>query len=127
MAEKKFKDSQATVQELKDHILRFVREREWQKYHTPKNLSMSIAIEAAELMEKFQFLSIEESIEVAKSHKEEISHELVDVLAYVLSFANACDIDLSAVFQEKVMLNAQKYPVDLCKGSYGKYTKLKKK
>ncbi len=125
--EKKYADTVTTIQELRDVMVHFVKERQWQEYHSPKNLSMSIAIEAAELMEKFQFLSVEESRQIAKSHKEEISHELADIFAYVLSFANACDIDLSSVFIEKVKLSAQKYPVEKSKGSFGKYTKLNKK
>ncbi len=118
------KDNATTVQELKDIIKRFVTERDWTQYHNPKNLSMSMAIEAAELMEKFQFVSNEESIEIAQSHKQEIAHELCDVLAYVLSFANAADIDLSSYFTEKIELNRQKYPIEKSKGSFGKYTKL---
>lgn len=118
-------DRKTTVQQLKDIMQQFVTERDWLQYHDPKNLSMSIAIEAAELMEKFQFLSNEESIKIAQSHKQEIAHELVDVLGYVLNFANACDIDLSSTFEEKMALNVKKYPVDIASGSYGKYTKLK--
>ena len=81
-------DSKVTVQELRDFMKKFVAERDWTQYHTPKNLSMSIAVEAAELMEKFQFVSNEESIELAQSHKQEIAYELCDVFAYLLSFAN---------------------------------------
>ncbi len=118
------KDNATTVQEIKNIIKQFVTERDWMQYHNPKNLSMSMAIEAAELMEKFQFVSNEESIELAQSHKQEIAHELCDVLAYVLSFANAADIDLSTYFAEKIELNRQKYPIEKSKGSFGKYTKL---
>ncbi len=118
-------DAATTIQELKDEISQFVDEREWRQYHDPKNLSMSIAIEAAELMEKFQFLSNEESVAVAQSHKDEIAHELCDVLGYVLNFANATGIDLASYYREKMELNRKKYPVEKAKGSYGKYTKLK--
>ncbi len=124
MNNKKVNDSEITVKELRNIIKQFVTERDWMQYHNPKNLSMSMAIEAAELMEKFQFVSNEESIELAQSHKQEIAHELCDVLAYVLSFANATDIDLSTYFMEKMELNSQKYPVEKAKGSFGKYTKL---
>jgi dCTP diphosphatase len=125
--DKKFNDKDTTIQELKEVIKKFVADREWKEYHTPKNLSMSIAIEAAELMEKFQFVSNEESFEIARKYKEEVAHELVDVLGYLLNFANACDIDVSSYFVEKVALNEKKYPIDIAKGSYGKYTKLNKK
>jgi NTP pyrophosphatase (non-canonical NTP hydrolase) len=120
----KIHDTVTTLQELKKLIKQFVVERDWTQYHTPKNLSMSIAIEAAELMEKFQFVENEESFDIVKKHKDEIAHELVDVLGYVINFANVCDIDLSSYFVEKLELNKKKYPVDVAKGSYGKYTKL---
>ena len=124
MNNKKMHDSHVTIQELRDIIKQFVTERDWMQYHNPKNLSMSIAIEAAELMEKFQFVSNEESMELSQSHKQEIAHELCDVLGYVLNFANAADIDLSSYFVEKMALNRKKYPVAVAKGAYGKYTKL---
>ncbi len=112
------------IQELKDTIKQFVAERDWMQYHNPKSLSMSIAIEAGELMEKFQFLTNEESFEIAKSHKDEVAHELCDVLSYVLNFANIADIDLSAYFEEKMKMNRNKYSIEEAKGAYGKYTKL---
>lgn len=124
--DKKFNDKDTTLQALKDIIKKFVVERDWTQYHTPKNLSMSIAIEAAELMEKFQFVESDESFEIVQKYKEEVAHELADVLSYVLNFANACDIDLSSYFVEKMALSAKKYPADIAKGSYGKYTKLGK-
>ena len=123
---KTYTDKATTLQELKDFMGKFVEERDWTRFHAPKNLSMSIAIEAAELMEKFQFLTNEESIKIAQTHKEEVAHELVDVLAYMLSFANMCDIDLTATYMEKMKLNAKKYTVELAKGDFGKYTKLEK-
>jgi len=124
--EKKYADHITTLQELKEYMGNFVDERDWNRFHSPKNLSASIAIEAAELMEKFQFLSEEESYKIAQSHKQEVAYELVDVLAYILSFANRCDIDLSATYMEKMKLNAKKYTVERAKGDFGKYTKLEK-
>ena len=76
--EKKYADTITTLQELKEYMGNFVDERDWTRYHSPKNLSMSIAIEAAELMEKFQFISQEESHKIAQSHKQEVAYELVD-------------------------------------------------
>lgn len=118
-------DKTTTVDQLRAEMKQFVDERDWNQFHNPKNISMSIAIEAAELMEKFQFLSNEQSIKFAQENKQEVAHELVDVLCYVLSFANACDIDLSSMMNEKMQLNIKKYPVDLAKGRHDKYTKLK--
>lgn len=126
MSENRLNDSKVTVKELRDFMKQFVAERDWTQFHTPKNLSMSIAVEAAELMEKFQFVSNEESVELAQSHKKEIAHELCDVFAYLLSFANAADIDLSSYYMEKMALNAKKYPADAARGEYAKYTKLEK-
>lgn len=123
---KKYTDTTTTLQELKEYMGTFVEERDWTRFHSPKNLSMSMAIEAAELMEKFQFLTNEESYAIAESHKEEVAHELVDVLAYMLSFANRCNIDISATYINKMKLNAQKYTVERSKGNFGKYTKLEK-
>jgi dCTP diphosphatase len=122
----KINDITITIQTLKEHMAQFVAERDWQQFHTPKNLSMSIAIEAAELMEKFQFVDTQESVAIAQKYKEEVAHELVDVLCYVLSFANACAIDLSSTCIQKIALNAQKYPADRARGDYAKYIKLKK-
>ncbi len=120
-------DKNATIQELKDIIAAFTKERDWAQFHTPKNLSMSIAIEAAELMEKFQFVSNEESVVIAREHKQEVAHELIDVLAYAMSFAHMCDIDIISTYKEKMKLNALKYPADISRGDFGKYTKLKSK
>lgn len=117
-------DSNTTLQDLKMYKAQFVKERDWTPSHTPKNLSMSIAIEAAELMEKFQFLTNEESFEAVRTNKEEIADELADVLAYMLSFANVCAIDIVEAFMKKMEQNAQKYPSALAKGTHAKYTKL---
>lgn len=125
MHNKKTNDADTSIQELKEIIATFIKERDWQQFHTPKNLSMSIAIEAAELMEKFQFVSPEESITLAQSHKSEIAHELVDVLAYIMSFANVAGIDIASTYREKMALNGKKYPANASKGDFGKYTKLK--
>ena len=118
-------DESTTIQELKDRIKQFVDERDWSQFHNPKNLSMSIAIEAAELMEKFQFVSQRESAEIVQLHQQEIAHELVDILAYIMSFANVSGIDIASRYHEKMQRNAQKYPAERARGDYGKYTKLK--
>lgn len=120
-------DKETSIQELKNIIDQFVSERNWQEYHSPKNLSMSIAIEAAELMEKFQFFSNEESVDIAKEHKQEVAHELVDVLAYVISFANTVDIDIISTFKEKMALNIKKYPLEKTKQGFGRHVKLTSK
>lgn len=104
-------DQTVTLAELKTFIKNFVETRDWQKGHNPKNLSMSIAIEAAELMEKFQFVNNEESMKIANINKQEVAHEFIDILVYMLNFANACDIDIATYFYEKMAINAQRFPI----------------
>ena len=120
-------DSKTTISQLREQVHKFVDDRDWSKYHNPKNLTMSIAIEAAELMEKFQFFSNEESIEIAKKHKQEVAHELVDVLAYIVSFANVVDIDIISTFKEKVALNIKKYPLEKTQKGFGRHVKITSK
>ncbi len=90
-------DQSTTVADLRQLVRRFVDQRQWQSFHNPKNLSMSLAIEAAELMEHFQWLTLEQCDQVANSHpqKHAVEEELSDCLAYILAIANTMDIDLS--------------------------------
>lgn len=123
---KKTNDKTTTISELKEFMAEFIKERNWDKHHNPKSLSMSIAIEAAELMEKFQFCDNEESKIVVQKDKKEIERELVDILSYMLSFANMCDIDISSAYSEKMELNAQKYPVEKITGTFENYRAVKR-
>lgn len=112
---KKNDDAHTTIQELKQKIEKaFIHDRQWTVFHSPKNVSMNIAIEAAELMEHFLWITTEESYEAIKDSdkKREIAHELADVFIGVLSFANRCNIDLSQAFEEKFDLIQKKYPVE---------------
>ncbi|MGD0091310.1 MAG: nucleotide pyrophosphohydrolase [Planctomycetota bacterium] len=113
-------DSDTTVAELKALIGDFVAARQWQKYHRPKNLAMSIAIEAAELMEHFQWEGEGEAEKLASEAetRDEVAAEMADVLAYLLSLANATGIDLAASFQQKMRRNEIKYPADAMIGQY---------
>lgn len=112
------KDTQTTVEELKDTMAQFVRERDWEQFHSPKNLSISIMIEAAELMEKFQWMDLQDSRKEIEKDREEIEHELIDILSYILSFAHFHNIDLSAVFARKIAILQKRYPVEKVKGRY---------
>ena len=105
-------DAETTVAELRELIRHFVEERDWRQFHAPKNLAMSLAIEAAELMEHFQWISTEESREIAAKPEElaEVSDELADVLCYALAMANQLDIDLSTAIRSKMIKNEEKYP-----------------
>lgn len=104
-------DKNTNIQELKDKVSTFVKERNWEKFHNPKNLSMSIAIEASELMEIFQWLSIEESINIMDSlEAEHLKEELADVIIYCISLANQLNIDISTAIIDKIKKNSVKYP-----------------
>jgi NTP pyrophosphatase (non-canonical NTP hydrolase) len=115
-------DETTTIRALRDLLRDFVSQREWQKYHDPKNLSMSIAIEAAELMEHFQWVRNAdlEALRSDAATMSEIREEVADVLAYVVALANALDLDLSAALADKMRKNAEKYPAEEFRGHYQK-------
>lgn len=114
-------DDRTTVGELKALVARFVAERDWEPFHDPKNLSASIAIEAAELMEHFQWLRSEELERAAAdpARREKIAEETADILAYLVSFASRMNIDLSSALEAKMEKNAKKYPVEEFRGRSG--------
>ena len=103
-------DSTATIDQLKALVHRFVKERSWEPFHSPKNLSMSIAIEAAELMEHFQWTNYSPPA-IPISHDSPIAQELSDVIAYSLALANVLGVDLSKALESKMERNKLKYPV----------------
>ena len=105
-------DSTTTLAEVRSWMTRFVAERQWERFHSPKNLSMSLAIEAAELMEHFQWLDVAESRRVVDDPAElaAIGEELADVLSYTLALANSLGLDLSETLRAKMVKNAVKYP-----------------
>lgn len=105
-------DSETTVLQLKQVVRQFVDQRDWQQFHNPKNLAMSLAIEAGELMEHFQWLTLEEAADVAADpqKKHNAGEELADCLAYLLALANTMDIDVSETLRAKMVRNAIKYP-----------------
>ena len=104
-------DNSTNIQSLKDKVLEFVQARNWDDFHNPKNLAMSIAIEAGELMEIFQWLNEEEANNIMKSdEKVHLQEELADVIIYCLSLANRLDIDVSTAIEDKIKKNGIKYP-----------------
>jgi NTP pyrophosphatase (non-canonical NTP hydrolase) len=119
-------DSQTTVSELKARVLAFVRERDWEQFHAPKNLSMALAAEAGELMEHFLWATAEESRAVAvdPAKRVKIAEELADVMIYALEFANATGLDVAASIEAKMAANAKKYPVEKARGRSNKYNEL---
>ena len=106
------KDKSTTIRELRNLVAEFIRERDWEQFHDPKNLAMSISIEAAELMEHFQWDRNEQIPAILEDpgRRKEIEEELADVVCYCLSLANNLEIDLSEAVERKVLKNAEKYP-----------------
>jgi NTP pyrophosphatase (non-canonical NTP hydrolase) len=119
-------DSTTTLAELKARVLAFAREREWEQFHAPKNLSMALAAEAGELMEHFLWSTPEASHGVARdgARRKRIEEELADVVIYALEFANVTGMDVAAVIEAKMSANAKKYPVEKARGRSDKYTEL---
>lgn len=112
-------DTTTTIADLKQLVQAFVDERDWRQFHTPKNLSMSIAIEAAELMEHFQWIaSPEREEEIAQHDRAAIAEELSDVICYALSFASTMGIDIADALRDKMKKNAVKYPADAFRGRF---------
>lgn len=114
-------DAQTTIGQLRQQIAEFVTRRDWQQFHSPKNLAMSLAIEAAELMEHFQWLTPEQSRSLAGDRRrlQAVSEEMADVLCYLLAMANQLGVDLAAAVERKMALNEQKYPADEFRGRFG--------
>ena len=113
-------DATTTTGELKARILAFARERDWEQFHAPKNLSMALAAEAAELMEHFQWLTVEESRKVGEDPQKlrDIGEEMADVLCYTLALANELGIDLTAAMLDKMVKNVAKYPAEEFRGKF---------
>ena len=119
-------DATTTVNTLRERVQAFVRERDWEQFHSPKNLSMALAAESGELMEHFLWAESKASLDVVRDPKKRaaIEAEIADVVIYSLEFANICGIDLSAAIETKLAANAAKYPVEKARGRSEKYTEL---
>lgn len=114
-------DDRTTLADLRNAVDRFVDARNWYEYHTPKNLAMSIAIEAAEIMEHFQWSTVAEATAFMDDpeNRAEVADELADVMIYCLSFANATEIDVSQAIRAKLARNEERFPVDAAHGESG--------
>lgn len=114
-----------SIQSLQVALQEFAQQREWDKFHTPKNLSMALAGEAGELLELFQWLTTEESLpaNLAPRTRERVQEEIADVFLYLLRLADKLGIDLESAAQQKLIANAEKYPVDLSIGNTVKYNR----
>jgi NTP pyrophosphatase (non-canonical NTP hydrolase) len=113
-------DDTTTVAELRKLVADFVAERDWSQFHAPKNVSMALAIEAAELMEHFQWLTTDASRELATQPEKlaEVAEELADVIGYSFALANELGLDISSAVRAKMVTNAQKYPAEKYRGRY---------
>jgi NTP pyrophosphatase (non-canonical NTP hydrolase) len=116
--------SHDALQELTLALRRFAEERDWRQFHSPKNLACALSVEAAELLEHFQWLTEAQSDDLPGDKRVAIGHELADVLLYLLQLADRLQVDLPAAAREKLALNARKYPVERFRGSSHKYDEL---
>ena len=112
------------LQALQKALREFARERDWEQFHTPKNLATALSVEAAELLEHFQWLTDEQSRTLDDAKRTAVGEEIADVLLYLLQLADKLDIDPVQAAERKVRLNAEKYPADRARGRSDKYTKL---
>jgi NTP pyrophosphatase (non-canonical NTP hydrolase) len=120
---KNFKDKK--IKELTDRIISFRNARDWKQFHNPKDLALSLVLESAEVMEHFQWKSLEEMEKYVVDKKDDIGEELADVLYWVLLMSNDLNIDILAALENKIKKNEDKYPVEKAKGNAKKYTEFK--
>lgn len=112
------------IERLREAIRIFAEEREWQRFHTPKNLAMALAGEAAELMEPFQWLTPEESARLDPARREAVAQEIGDVLIYLVRLCDVLGIDPLEAAEGKMKVNAARYPAAAARGSAAKYSEL---
>ena len=109
---------------LRDHLRKFASERDWDQFHSPKNLAMALSVETAELIENFQWLTEEQSRRLDPEAQAAVRGEIADVLLYLVRLGDQLGIDPVAAAQRKIVENAQKYPVEKSRGNRKKYTEL---
>jgi len=112
------------LETLTQSLRSFAKERDWEQFHSPKNLASALTVEAAELLEHFQWMTEEQSRNVPVDKKAEIGAEAADVLLYLLQICDKLGIDLLEEARAKLVVNGKKYPVDLARGSSKKYTEI---
>lgn len=112
------------IKKLTEKIVKFRDKRDWKKFHNPKDMTLSLVLEATEVLEHFQWKDKEEIEEFVKTNKDEISEELADVLYWVLLMSNDLKINIKKALEDKIRKNEKRYPVAKSKGRHTKYTKL---
>jgi len=113
-----------TLSSLTFQLREFAAARDWERFHSPKNLATALSVEAAELLEHFQWLTEEQSRSLAEAKREAVGQEIADVFLYILQLSDKLNLDLLDVAKRKLALNAKKYPVDQSRGTAKKYTEL---
>jgi len=113
-----------SLRQLRDALRAFAAEREWDQFHSPRNLATALSVEAAELLEPFQWLTDEQSRSLPPEARAAVEQELADVLLYLVRLADKLDVDLAAAARAKIARNAEKYPVEKSRGSSRKYDTL---
>lgn len=111
-----------TLNQLTGLLRDYAQARDWEQFHSPKNLAMALSVEAAELLEIFQWLTEEQSYQPDKEQAVQIEHELADIFLYLLRLSDRLDVDLVAAAQRKIIINEQRYPAEKVRGSAKKYT-----
>jgi len=117
-------DDPDVLEDLRLALRRFAAERDWDQFHSPKNLAMALSVEAAELLEHFQWLSDVESSALNPETRAKVSEELADVLLYLVRLADKLDVNLALAASDKLKVNAAKYPSDRARGTSKKYSEL---
>ena len=115
-----------TLGELSETLAKFAHDRDWDQFHTPKNLSMALAVEVAEIMEIFQWKTAEESVNLSSEEFGHLRDELADSFVYLIRLADISGVDLMEAARKKIEKNQAKYPADLVRGSAAKYTEYQK-
>jgi NTP pyrophosphatase (non-canonical NTP hydrolase) len=124
MTNDKSRDSDGSLEALRDSLRQFAVDRDWSQFHTPKNLAVALTVEVAELLEQFQWLREGSLAELGPSRLADVRLELADVLVYLVMLADRLDVDLLQAARDKLKQNAEKYPVDKARGTSRKYTEL---
>lgn len=107
---------------LRDRLKAFAEERDWEQFHSPKNLAMALIVEAAELLEHFQWLTLEQSEALGGDKRREVELEMADIFIYLMRLCERLDVDLLKVVEEKIQINEEKYPANKVRGSAKKYS-----
>jgi len=115
-------NSRAGLHDLRDRLRQFASDREWDQFHSPKNLAIALTVEAAELLEHFQWLTVEQSQSMPSEELLAVRKEMADVLLYLIRLADKLDIELLEAASDKLLENAQKYPIEKARGTSKKYT-----